>query len=52
LDELLRLANERSVDLMIIGGELFDSAEDAEALRQTDPDYLKRFETRFIVKVN
>jgi len=33
LDELLRLANERSVDLMTIGGDLFDSAEDAEALR-------------------
>jgi len=33
LDELLRLANERSVDLMTIGGDLFDSVEDAEALR-------------------
>ena len=33
LDQLLRLANERSVDLMTIGGDLFDSAEDAEALR-------------------
>ncbi len=33
LDELLRLANERSVDLMTIGGDLFDNAEDAEVLR-------------------
>jgi len=33
LDELLRLANERSVDLMTIGGDLFDSAEEAEVLR-------------------
>lgn len=33
LDKLLRLANERSVDLMTIGGDLFDSVEDAEALR-------------------
>lgn len=33
LDELLRLANERSVDLMTIGGDLFDSVEDAEVLR-------------------
>jgi len=33
MDELLRVANERSVDLMTIGGDLFDSAESAETLR-------------------
>jgi len=33
LDELLKLAEEQTVDLMTIGGDLFDSLEDAEALR-------------------
>ena len=33
LDELIRVANQKSVDLMTIGGDLFDSVEDAEGLR-------------------
>lgn len=42
LDQILKVAKERSVDIVTIAGDLFDSAEDAEALR---PYLRKKFST-------
>lgn len=43
LDHLLQLAARRDVDLMTVAGDLFDSTEDAEALR---PDLREKFSDR------